>query len=157
MTSFQLVGLDPAAFAPLWSLPADRLAEIGAMRLTADASPGFPCRIGLVDADAGDELMLLPYEHQPAATPYRASGPIFVRRGARRAALAPGELTPYVTSRLMSVRGYDAQHMIVDAGVCEGSALRAEIERQLAEPSVAYLHLHNARRGCFACHVDRVG
>ena len=29
------------------------------------------------------------------------------------------------------------------------------IERYLARDDVAYLHIHFARRGCFACRVDR--
>lgn len=157
MTSFQLVGLDPARFAPLWQLPDAQLAAIGAVRRTANEAPGFPCRVSLADAQEGDELLLLPFEHQPAASPYRASGPIFVRRDSSPAALAPGELTPYVTSRLMSVRSYDAQHLIVEAAVCEGADLRPEIERQFRDPRVAYLHLHNAKRGCYSCRVDRAG
>jgi hypothetical protein len=39
--------------------------------------------------------------------------------------------------------------------VSPGSELEALIERFLAEPRVAYLHVHNARRGCYACRVDR--
>ena len=156
MTAFQLVGLDAALFSPLFDLSDAELAAHGAVRRTADESPGFPCRISLRDADAGEQLLLLPFEHQPERSPYRASGPIFVRRGAVRAALRPGELPPYVTSRLMSVRGYDREHMIVAAAVCDGVALGAEIQRQFADPAVAYLHLHNARRGCFSCRVDRV-
>ena len=156
MTAFQLVGLDAAAFAPLFDLSDAELAARGAVRRFADASPGYPCRVSLRDAALGEELLLLPFEHQPALSPYRASGPVFVRRGASAAALPPGELPPYVTSRLMSVRGYDAGHAIVDAAVCEGTALEAEIGRQLADPAVAYLHLHNAKRGCFSCRVDRV-
>ena len=80
-----------------------------------------------------------------------------MRRNSARAVPAPDQLTPYVTSRLMSVRGYDAQHRIVEAAVCEGAELRSEIERQFADPRVAYLHLHNAKRGCYSCRVDRVG
>lgn len=79
-----------------------------------------------------------------------------MRRGAAHRTLAPGDIPSYVSSRLISVRGYDAKHWIVDAAVCEGSDVEAEIERQLASPRVAYLHLHNARRGCFSCEVQRV-
>nr|WP_269450787.1 hypothetical protein [Stenotrophomonas sp. MMGLT7] len=34
--------------------------------------------------------MLLHHMHQPAHAPYRAAGPIYVRRGAVAARLAPG-------------------------------------------------------------------
>ncbi|MBO9579260.1 MAG: DUF1203 domain-containing protein, partial [Microbacteriaceae bacterium] len=60
------------------------------------------------------------YEHQPAHSPYRASGPIFVRRDAQRRVLAPGEVPPYVAERLISLRAYDVAHLMVDAEVCEG-------------------------------------
>ena len=45
---------------------------------------------------------------------------------------------------------------VVDASVCEGSVVAAEIERMFTDTRVAYLHLHNARRGCFSCAVQRV-
>jgi hypothetical protein len=156
MTAFQLIGLDPSAFEPLFALTDDQLAQQGMQRCRATEHPGFPCRVSLEDAQVGDELLLLPFEHQPALSPYRASGPIFVRRGAQRGQLPVNELTDYVTTRWMSVRAYDASHQIVDAGVCEGGQLRAEIERLFGNAQVAYLHLHNAKRGCFSCRVDRV-
>lgn len=157
MSSFRLVGLAPDRFDPLFALDASQLAAQDAIRVRADASPGYPCRISLQDAQPGDELLLLPFEHQPTRSPYRASGPIYVRRGATQARLAPGELPPYVTSRIISLRAYDDRDMMVGAGVAEGpSALRAEVERLLRDPRVDYLHLHNARRGCFSCRAERV-
>jgi hypothetical protein len=111
--------------------------------------------VSLVDAEPGEELILLPWEHQPAASPYRASGPIFVRRGARQARLARGVVPPCVTRRLMSVRAYDRADMMVDATVCEGVAAAGAIMRLLEDDAVAYLHLHNAKRGCFSCRVER--
>ncbi len=155
MTSFQLVGLPHEPFEPLFQLPDAELAARGMRRTVATAGSGFPCRVSLEDAAAGDELMLLPYEHQPANSPYRASGPIFVRRHARQRALPVGTVTPYVTTGLMSVRAYDGQHLIVDAAVCEGTHVADEIRRQFANGEVEYIHLHNARRGCFSCRVER--
>jgi uncharacterized protein DUF1203 len=156
MSSFLIVGLSPAPFEPLYSLSADELAARGIRRVRAAASPGYPCRVSLADADAGEELLLLPYEHQPARSPYRASGPIYVRVGARPGTLAPGEIPESVRRRQISLRAYDADHMIVNAEVCDGEAVGAEIERQLADPRVRYLHLHNAKRGCYSCLVQRV-
>ena len=57
--------------------------------------------------------------------------------------------------RLLSVRAYDERHYIVDAEVAAGTELETLIERFFADPRVAYLHAHNARRGCYACRVDR--
>ena len=47
-------------------------------------------------------------------------------------------------------------HIMVDASVCAGDVVAAEIERQFANAQVAYLHLHNAKQGCYSCRVDRV-
>jgi len=156
MPSFRLVGLDPTPFQPLFRLPDEELAWRGIRRVVADAGSTLPCRVSLEDAPAGDELLLLPFEHQPACSPYRASGPIFVRRGQPRRELPPDTVTSYVTTRLMSVRAYDAADLIVDAAVCEGLAVADEIRRLFAREDVAYIHLHNARRGCFSCKVERL-
>ena len=153
--TFHLSGIDPAPFAPLFALDDDALARLGARRCIADRDFGFPCRVSLEDARVGDELLLLPWEHQPAASPYRASGPVFVRRGAARAELRPGEVPPYVGLRLLSLRAYDHAHMMVDATVCEGSDAARGLEGLFADPAVAYVHLHNARRGCFSCVARR--
>jgi hypothetical protein len=156
MTTFQLAGIDHRPFAPLFQLSDDELARQGITRCVADSDEGFPCRISLEDAVAGDELLLLHYLHQPADTPYRASGPIYVRRGQTRRVLAPGLVPEYVTRRLISVRAYDANHRMIEADVREGADVAAALAQLFTLPAVAYAHLHNARRGCFSCHVRRV-
>jgi hypothetical protein len=156
MSSFQLIGLLPGQFSHLFSLSGEQLASLGIMRVTADSKPGFPCRISLQDAEPGEELLLLPYEHQSAVSPYRASGPIYVRARSQPANLRPGEIPPYVALRQISVRAYDAHHMMLTAEVCPGDAVAAEIQRHFNNQQVTYIHLHNAKRGCFSCRVERV-
>ena len=155
MTSFEIVGLPAAAFAPLFSLPEAELSKIHAQRLVADTKPGFPCRVSLTDAEVGEELLLLPYAHQPAASPYRASGPIFVRKGARQASIEPDVIPDYVARRLISVRAYDADDCMTDAAVCPGAELAPLIRRLFDDQRITYIHLHNANRGCFSCAVRR--
>ena len=155
MASFQLVGLPAEPFAELFDLSDAELAAHHAQRVVATTQPGYPCRVSLADADVGDELLLLTYPHQPAASPYRSSGPIYVRKGALQRTVEAGVIPDYVRTRLMSARAYDAAHMIVDASVCEGSDAAFEIERLFGDDRVAYIHLHNARRGCFSCRVER--
>ena len=155
MSSFRLVGLAAENFEPFFAMSDDELAALGARRVVADAPTGFPCRVSLADAAPGDELLLLPFEHLSTRSPYRASGPVFVRRGVPRAVLAPGEIPPYVTRRAMSVRAYDANDMMVDADVCDGTDVRGALDRMLADDAVAFIHLHNAKRGCFSCRVER--
>ncbi len=153
--SFQLIGIDPAPFEPLFELTDGELLALSARRRFADEHPGYPCRVSLEDAQPGAELLLLPYLHQPADSPYRASGPIFVRRGAAQRRLQAGLIPSYVSSRLISFRAYDANHMIVAASVRDGGEAAAEIHSLFERTDVTYLHLHNARRGCFSCKAIR--
>jgi hypothetical protein len=153
--SFQLVGIAFEPFAALFSLADRELAELDAQRVIATEKPGYPCRVSLADAEIGEELLLLPYTHQPARSPYRASGPIFVRKAARQTRLDSGVIPDYVTLRQMSIRAYDAAHLMVDAAVCEGKDAAPTILRMFDDPDVAYIHLHNAKRGCFSCRVER--
>ena len=156
MPTFRLVGLAADNFEPFFAMNDAELAALGARRVVADAPVGFPCRVSLEDAAVGDELLLLPFEHLSARSPYRASGPVYVRARARRAVLEPGVVPPYVTRRLMSVRAYDASDMMVAGEVCEGADVHATLERLVADDAVAFIHLHNAKRGCFSCRVERV-
>ncbi len=155
MSSFRLVGLAADNFDPFFAMSADELAALGARRVVADEAVGFPCRVSLVDAEVGDELLLLPFEHLRTGSPYRASGPVFVRKVARRAVLEPGEIPLCVARRLMSVRAYDAEDMMIAADVCDGAEVRGAIERLMADAAVAFIHLHNAKQGCFSCRVER--
>ena len=157
MPQWRLSGLDPLPFEPLFALTDDALQRLGAVRCTSDGVPGFPCRVSLEDAPVGAELLLIPYEHHPARSPYRASGPIFVRRGAGRCDLDAGQLPATVTRRLISLRAYDTSAMMVDATVCEGAEVAAALDGFFARPAVDYVHLHFAKRGCFSCVASRIG
>ena len=157
MTSnFQIVGLAREPFEHLFDLSDDELATQQIVRRTATVNPGFPCRISLADAKVGEEVLLLPYEHQAVASPYRASGAIFIRRDAEQCQLQAGEIPSYVARRLTSVRAYDADDMMIAATVCEGALVAGELERLFDDSNVAYIHLHNAKQGCFSCAVKRV-
>jgi len=155
MASFRLSGVDPLPLLPLFELGEAALAERGAVRCVASADRGFPCRISLTDARVGEDLLLLPYWHQPAASPYRASGPIFIRRGAAAAELAVDEVPPYVASRLISLRAYNGGDRIVAAEVLDGAQVGGWLRTRLDDRQVAYIHLHNARYGCYSCRADR--
>jgi len=154
--SYQLTGLDPALFDGLFDLDADALAARGMRRMRVDAPFGYPCRISLEDAPVGEEVLLLPFTHQQSRSPYRASGPIFVRRGQRAAACIQGSLPPYLRRRPLSLRAYDAADDMVDADVVDGKDAATLIGHYLAREAVSYLHVHFARRGCYACRVDRI-
>jgi Protein of unknown function (DUF1203) len=152
---FVIHGLYPGPFAHYFAMSTDELAAVSARRLVADG-PGYPCRVSLVDAVVGDELVLCTYQHHDVASPYRAAGPIFVRRAALRATHVD-EVPPVLATRLLSIRAYSADGDLALADVMPGSELAPAITRLFADPRVAYLHVHNARPGCFAVRVDRHG
>jgi hypothetical protein len=154
---FRISGLAIEQLEHLLALDDDEaLARAGAVRLTVDEPHAYPCRVTLQDAAPGEQVLLLHFVHQPADSPYRACGPIFVRRDARRTHHAVDEVPEQQRRRLLSVRAYDARDWIVAAEVTPGAELEALIEHFFADPRVAYLHLHNARPGCYAARVDRM-
>ena len=83
--NFQIVPLQLKEFLPLFELSDPELAAKGARRMIADANPGFPCRVSLEEAGIGERVILVNYIHQPTDSPYRATGPIFVREEAVQA------------------------------------------------------------------------
>jgi hypothetical protein len=152
---FQVSGLDCAEFVPLFALTDAQLAERNIVRRVANAKPGFPCRVSLEDAEPGETLLLLSYEHLAVASPYRAQHAIYVRENAKRATPKRDEIPEVLAKRLLSIRAYDREGMMVDADVVQGREAAPLIERMLADPNVAFLHAHNAKPGCFAARIDR--
>jgi len=153
--SFRIEALSPEPFRPLFDLGDAELAARGARRVFANARPGFPCRVSLDDAEVGEELILVNYEHQPAPTPYRASHAIYVRRAADRAASANDALPPALEDRLLSIRAFDAEGMLLGGDVGQGPDAVAAIERFLADPAADSVHLHSARMGCYLARAVR--
>ena len=152
---FQCTGLPVSQFTPLFALSDESLARQGMVRVTADSRPGFPCRVSLQDAEIGEKLILLNFEHLPVATPYRSSHAIYVRESASEARLEVNEVPPLLRTRLLSVRAFDSEGMMKAAEVAPGTALENVIEQLFADRTVTFLHVHNAKRGCYAARVDR--
>src|SRR5688572_31607106 len=114
---FRISGLPAEPFRHLFALSDEELKRHGAVRRVAENS-GYPCRISLTDAKAGDEVILVNYEHQDADTPYRSRHAVYVRRGEQRYE-STDEIPEQLRKRLLSVRAFDAQGMMVDADVVE--------------------------------------
>lgn len=153
--SFRITGLAPEAFQPLFGLSDAELAERGVKRYAVDKKPGFPDRIELRDAEPGESVLLLNYVHQPANTPYRASHAIFVVEGAKQRYDRIDEIPEVMQSRILSLRAFDGDDMIVDADVIDGTKVEGLVERFLGNPKVAYIQAHYARFGCFAARIER--
>ena len=154
--NFQVSGLPVAPFAPLFGLSDAQLARQSIVRHKADKAPGFPCRVSLRDAEPGETLLLLNYEHLAVASPYRSSHAIYVREYADEVQVAVNEVPEVLRLRLLSLRGFDGAGMMLEADVVDGRDVSPVIERMLENPSVQFLHVHNAKPGCFAARVDRV-
>ncbi len=151
---FRIKGLDPGPFAPFFAMDDDELATRRAVRRVADQRPGFPCRVTLRDAEPGEPVILLNYEHLPVDSPYRASHAIYVS-GAKEAYDAVNEIPQAFRERLLAIRAFDAAGLMIDADIVEGRDAAPLIERLLSLPAAAYLHAHYAKRGCYAGRVER--
>lgn len=153
--NFRIKGLSPEPFQHLFGLDDEALTAEGIIRYTAEEDSGLPDRIEMRDAAPGETLLLLNHVCQPAETPYRASHAIFVHEGAAQAYDRVNEVPDMMRVRLLSLRGFSAEGMIVDSDVVEGTAIEDVIERLFANPSVAYIHAHHAKHGCFSGLIER--
>ncbi len=154
--NFAITGLPLETFSNLFALDDAGLAALNARRCIADSKPGFPCRVSLEEAEIGEPVILLTYEHHAVDGPYRGAGPVYVRQYANQALLKVNEVPDVVRGRLISVRAYDEHALMVASEVVEGSNLEQQIEQFFEDDRISYLHLHNAKPGCFSCRVDRV-
>jgi Protein of unknown function (DUF1203) len=153
--SFRITGLSPEPFRHLYGLSDQALAGKGVKRYVADNKPGFPDRIEMRDAEIGEPLLLLNHVCQPADTPYRATHAIFVREGAETRYDRVAEVPEVMRVRLLSLRAYDAMGMMLDADVVDGLEIEGIILRFFGNSQVAYIHAHNAKRGCYSGRIDR--
>jgi hypothetical protein len=149
---FRILGLPAEQFAPLFALSDAALKERGAVRTIADGPR--PCRISLTDASAGDELILVNYEHHAVASPYRMRFAIYVRAG-EETFDAVNTVPEQLRKRTLAVRGFDGSAMMTGWELTEGVKLEGAIERQFANPHTAYLHVHFAAPGCYAARIER--
>src|SRR5262249_2358613 len=138
--------------AELSALSGAALAARGAVRRVADAP--YPCRVSLTDAKQGDELVLVNYEHHPVDSPYRMRYAIFVRQG-EETYDETDQVPEQLRKRTLAVRAFDDEAMMIGFELVEGKELEQAIERLLADPRAAYLHVHFAAPGCDAAQVER--
>ncbi len=153
--SFQIHALSYSDFAPLFAMSDEELKSWNAVRQTVTETPGTPCRVSLRDAEPGETVILVNHVSLPESSPYRASHAIFVREGASQAHPDIGEVPEQLASRLLSVRGFDVDHMMIEADVVQGVELSSVLTRFFRDDNVECIHVHNARPGCFAARVTR--
>jgi hypothetical protein len=152
--TYRIQGLDPANFVHLLGASDDALTRHGAVRMTATAKPGAPCRITLEDAEPGETLVLVNHTSH-AGGPYHASHAIFVRDGATAAASYEDDVPRVFATRTLSMRAFGADGMMADAALAAPGEADATIRQLLANPAIDHIDVHNATRGCFAAKVTR--
>jgi hypothetical protein len=155
--TYRIAGLPAAEFADLFALDPAALAARGGRRVTADADAGYPCRVALADARAGDELILLNYVSHASEGPFRTSYAIYVARDAQEPEPFVDAVPDYLSRRTLGLRGFDAAGMLADARLAMPGEADAMIRSLFANPAVAEIHAHNAAQGCFLARVEREG
>jgi Protein of unknown function (DUF1203) len=153
--SYRITGLNREPFAELFDMDDAELAKRGAVRVTAGADKGWPCRISLEDAKAGEDLILLNYISHDVATPYRSAYAIYLRRSAGAAAEYVDETPPVFEGRPMAFRAFDADGMLRNAALAMPGQADIKIRELFASDEIAYIHAHNAAHGCFSAKVER--
>ena len=151
--NFTVRGLSPKPFAALYGLSDGELAERRARRLVVNGT-GYPERIEMRDAQPGETLLLVNFEHQDADTPYRSSHAVYVREGATERWIGD-HLPEVMRKRLLSLRAFSDEGSMIDADVVKGRDAEPVIARLFGDPSVAYIHAHYAKPGCYAARIDR--
>ena len=154
-TNFIVKPLEKNIFVELLSKSEEQLAKVNARRLIADSKPGYPCRVSLIEAEVGERVLLIPFKHHDVPSPYQASGPIFIRENAETTELEINEIPEILTKRLLSVRAYNTEGLMIHAETARGAELDNAIRNQFLNSEVAYLQFHNANPGCFNCNVHR--
>lgn len=155
--TYSITGLAPDQFAPLFAASAEELAAMGAVRVTANAKPGFPCRVSLEDAEPGEDLILFHHVSHDVETPYRSAYAIYVREDAGEAAEFVDAVPPVFEGRPLAMRGFDGDGMLRGAMLALPGDADAKIREMLSNETIAYIDVHNAAHGCFAARVQRNG
>ena len=153
--TYRISGLEPAQFAHLVGLSDEQLAAQGATRVTANANRGYPCRISLDDARAGETLILLHHVSHDVATPYRSAYAIYIRENADHPAVYEDRTPPVFEGRPLGLRAFDPDGNLKNALLAMPGEADAKIRELLADPAIAYIDAHNAAHGCFAARVER--
>jgi hypothetical protein len=130
------------------------LANGTAVEVTSNDDAPFPVRCCLHDATAEEGVLLLSLRPQSGDSPYAAPGPVYIHRD-RCAGYSPqGDVPQILRGRMLSLRGYTDGHMITGTAVVAGGDVEGAAHKLLDVPGTAYLFVHFAGPGCYACRID---
>jgi hypothetical protein len=143
-------------FEPIPAAELDRIRAAGAdeagNRLTPQADPegGNPLRCCLREARPGEQVLLIAYTPSGTAGAYAERGPVFIHADPCGGYATPDRYPPGLSHRQQVVRAYDRDGQIADGILAEdGEHAVAIIQRMLARPDVALVHLRNVGYGCY--------
>ncbi|MDH2207955.1 DUF1203 domain-containing protein [Empedobacter sp. GD03644] len=153
--NFRIVALDNELFSDYFNLSDKELSKQNISRMIVDKFPGYPCRVSLTDVQVGEEVILLNFEHHSANSPYKASGPIFISKNAQTYKSSINEIPIMFNRRFLSIRAYNKNSIMIFADAIKGDYLKEKLNEILENQEVEYIHIHNARPGCYNCLVER--
>ena len=154
--NYTISGLDAGQFVHLYGQDEDYLTLQGALRVKVESCPGYPDRISLRDIPVGETAILINHIYQPANTPYHGSHAIYLWEGYTEQGIYLNNIPEVMSHRLLSLRAYDENHLMVKAETCQGDAAEQWLNHFFDDSAVSYIHFHYAKRGCFACLAERV-
>jgi hypothetical protein len=153
---FQIIALHHQQFEDYFLMTDQELSEHRAKRISVENKPGYPCRVSLQDAEVGERILLINYQHQEKGGPYQASHAIFVRENQPQAELEADFVPESIRQRVISLRAFNVDHDMIGADICDGDVISPVLNQMFENSDVSYIHLHNAKPGCFAAKVVRV-
>lgn len=153
--TYKISGLSRQPFEHLIGANDSQLAQFGALRVMAEADKGWPCRVSLEDARAGESLILLHHVSHDVATPYRSAYAIYIRERAASPAEFLDTTPPVFEGRPMAFRAFGTDGMLRNAALALPGEADAKIRSLFDAPEIAYIHAHNAAHGCFSAKVER--
>lgn len=153
--TYAVTGLPLDDFRPLFAMSDQDLAVRGVIRKTADAKPGYPCRVTLRDADPGDTVLLMNFESHSVDTPYRSAYAIYVNEAAEQTLRTVDAVPPVFQGRPIALRIFSRDGMLIGADLARDEGIDGAIRRAFENPDAAYIHAHNAAHGCYAARIDR--
>jgi hypothetical protein len=153
--AYRIEGLAREQFEPLFGLGEAELAERNARRVRSDTPAGFPCRVSLDDAAAGESLILLNYVSHDVPTPFRTAYAIYVREAAGEPPCYRDKVPPLLDTRTLGLRGFGADGMLKGALLAMPGEADGRIRELFERPEIASIHAHNATYGCFLARVER--
>ena len=130
------------------------LAHGTAVDVTSNDDAPFPVRCCLHDATAEEGVLLLSIQPRSGDSPYAAPGPVYIHRDRCDGYSPKGAVPQILRGRTLSLRGYTDEHMITGTAVVAGDDVETAAPQLLAVPGTAYLFVHFAGPGCYACRID---